>query len=94
MTKTLVHEADASRYTMLLDGQVAALADYRIKDNSVSFFHTYTQPALRGQGLAEEVVTFAMDDIEKNTTLRVLPMCWYVADWFERNQDRAALLTR
>ena len=94
MTKTFVHEVDASRYTLLIDGSIAALADYRLNGNSISFTHTYTQPALRGRGLAEEVVAFAMDDVEKNSTRRVLPMCWYVAEWFDRNQDHAELLTR
>ena len=44
MSKVLTHEADASRYTLVIDGQIAALADYRINGHSISFTHTYTQP--------------------------------------------------
>lgn len=88
------HEADAQRYTLRLDGQIAAVADYRINGNAISFHHTFTQPNLRGRGLAAEIVEFAMDDVEKNTTLRVVPMCWYVAEWFEQHPERAELLTR
>ncbi len=94
MSSQLTHEPDAERYTLVLDGQLAAVADYRINGNSISFTHTFTQPHLRGRGLAGEVVTFAMDDVEKNSTRRVIPMCWYVADWFESHPDRAGLLTR
>ncbi len=94
MAAQLSHETDASRYTLAIDGQVAALADYRINGNSISFNHTYTQPHLRGKGYAAEVVEFAMNDVEANTTRRVVPMCWYVADWFEAHPERAGLLTR
>ncbi|MDO7881891.1 GNAT family N-acetyltransferase [Salinibacterium soli] len=92
--RELSHEPDEQRYTLRLDGRVAAIADYRVNGNSISFHHTYTQPNLRGRGLAGEVVSFAMDDVEKNSTRRVVPMCWYVADWFDEHPERAGLLTR
>lgn len=94
MPKELKHEPDASRYTLLIDGRIAAVADYRINGNSISFNHTFTQPHLRGQGLAAEVVEFAMDDVERNSTRRVVPMCWYVAEWFDEHPERQSLLTR
>jgi predicted GNAT family acetyltransferase len=94
VSKQLTHEADANRYTLMIDGQLAAVADYRINGDAISFHHTFTQPNLRGRGLAGEVVEFAVDDVEKNSTRRIVPMCWYVADWFEAHPERASLLTR
>jgi hypothetical protein len=94
MTKKFVHESDANRYVMNVDGALVAVADYRSRGDSISFNHTYTQPAHRGKGYAADLVKFAMDDVESNSSLRVLPMCWYVADWFEANPSRAKLLTR
>jgi predicted GNAT family acetyltransferase len=94
MAAQLTHEADASRYTLTIDGQIAALADYRINGNSISFNHTFTQPHLRGKGYAADVVEFAMNDVEANSTRRVVPMCWYVADWFDAHPERAGLLSR
>jgi hypothetical protein len=35
-----------------------------------------------------------MDDVERNSPRRVVPMCWFVADWFDAHPDRAALLSR
>lgn len=93
-TSTLSHEPDAQRYTLTIGGQLIAVADYRVNGNSISFNHTYTQPSHRGHGYAGEVVDFAMDDVERNSTRRVVPMCWYVADWFEAHPERAGLLTR
>jgi len=94
VTRQLSHEPDARRYTLVIDGQLAAVADYSISGDSISFHHTFTQPNLRGRGLAGEVVEFAIDDVEKNSTRRIVPMCWYVADWFESHPERASLLTR
>ncbi len=94
MAKVLTHEADESRYTLTVDGDLVAVADYRINGDSISFNHTYTQPAHRGMGYAAEVVEFAIDDVEKTTDRRVVPMCWYVAQWFDEHPERAALLTR
>ena len=82
------------RYTLRIDGQLAAVADYRINGHSISFTHTYTQPQLRGRGYAGELVEHAVDDVEQNSDRRVLPMCWYVAEWFDEHPDRKSLLTR
>ncbi|CAN5382473.1 hypothetical protein BH10ACT7_BH10ACT7_03390 [soil metagenome] len=94
MTKHFAHEPDASRYTLRIGDELVAVADYRINGNSISFNHTYTQPAKRGKGYAGEVVEYAMDDVEKNSERRVVPMCWYVAEWFDGHPDRVGLLSR
>ena len=94
MAKEFAHDEGKHRYTLTVDGQLMATADYVINGDSISFNHTYPQPTHRGQGLAGEVVTYAMDDVEKNTTLKVVPMCWYVGKWFDEHPERAALLSR
>lgn len=94
MTKVFAHDPEASRYTLAVDGELAAVADYRINGDSISFNHTYTPPKLRGRGYAAEVVEFAVDDVAENSHRRVVPMCWYVAEWFDAHPERAALLKR
>ena len=92
VTTDLVHEPDASRYALYIDGELAALADYVVQGDIVSFNHTFTQPSRRGQGLAGRVVAFAMDDVEATSTRAVSPDCWYVGNWFAKHPDRANLL--
>jgi uncharacterized protein len=92
--KELTHETDASRYVLRIDGDIVAVADYSINGNQISFHHTFTNPRYRNKGYAAEIVEFAVDDVEKNSTYRVLPMCWYVADWFDEHTERRELLTR
>ena len=92
MPKQIVNETIASRYTLHIDGELAAVADYKINGDMISFNHTFTSPARRSQGLAGEVVGFAMDDVENNSTRTVVPMCWYVRRWFDKHPERAHLL--
>ncbi|MCU1551055.1 MAG: N-acetyltransferase [Glaciihabitans sp.] len=94
VSKTIVHEPDANRYVLRIDDELVAVADYVINGTSISFNHTYTNPSLRGHGYAGEVVQFAVDDVETTTALRILPMCWYVGEWFDKHPERAGLLTR
>jgi len=94
MDKQFVHEPENKRYVLRIDGQITAVADYSILGNSISFHHTYTAPPQRGHGYAGEIVEFAVDDVERTTGLRIVPMCWYVDQWFQQHQDRAGLLSR
>jgi predicted GNAT family acetyltransferase len=86
------NETDATRYAMRIDGELAGVLDYSILGNAISLTRAFTVPARRGHGLAAQLVEFAVNDIEANTSLKVVPMCWYVADWFELHPERAGLL--
>jgi predicted GNAT family acetyltransferase len=94
VSKELSHDTAARRYTLKVDGKLVSAADYTINGNAISFTHTFTDPMQRGHGYAGEVVGYAIDDVEQNTDYRVVPMCWYVAKWFEEHPERAALLSR
>ncbi|MBX3096417.1 MAG: N-acetyltransferase [Fimbriimonadaceae bacterium] len=94
MGRVLAKESDANRYTLRIDGAIGSAVDYRVSGNAISFTHTFTDPKRRGQGLAGEIVEFAVDDVEKNTEYRIVPMCWYVGEWFDKHPERAALLNR
>ncbi|TPW73497.1 GNAT family N-acetyltransferase [Schumannella sp. 10F1B-5-1] len=88
------NQTDASRYALSVDGELVSVLDYRVLDAQISFPHTFTKPHRRGQGWAEKLVEFAIDDVEQNSARRVVPMCWYVAEWFDAHPERAGLLTR
>ena len=94
MSKELANNTDAGRYTLHIDGGLASAVDYQISGNSISFTRTFTDPKRRGQGLAGEIVEYAVDDVDTNSGYRIVPMCWYVGEWFDKHPERAALLTR
>ncbi len=94
MAKEFTHEPDANRYALYLDGELAGVLDYSVLGGALSMQRAYTAPHLRGRGLAAELVAFAVDDVEATTDYRIVPMCWYVAEWCDAHPERSALLSR
>lgn len=94
MAREFIHDADARRYALRVDGALVSAVDYVQNENAISFTHTFTDPKQRGHGYAGEIVAFAVDDVENTTPYRIVPMCWYVGKWFDEHPERAGLLTR
>ncbi|KRC51751.1 acetyltransferase [Leifsonia sp. Root227] len=94
MATEFSNETDAKRYAMRIDGELVGVLDYSILGGSISLTRAFTTPAKRGNGYAAQLVEYAVNDIEANTELKIVPMCWYVADWFEAHQERSGLLAR
>jgi predicted GNAT family acetyltransferase len=94
VTKTFANETDAKRYVMRDGDALLAVLDYASNGSAISLTRAFTSPAYRGRGLAAEIVEYAVNDIEKTSALRIVPMCWYVGEWFDKHPERSALLTR
>jgi hypothetical protein len=94
MGQELTHEPDANRYVLRVDGVVASVLDIAERGEAISFTRAFTNPALRGRGYADVVTTFAVDDAERRGLTRMVPTCWYVAEWFDRHPEKAHLLNR
>src|SRR4030081_2813269 len=94
MAKEFTHEPDANRYAVHVDGELAGVLDYSVLGSAISMRRAYTAPHFRGHGLAAELVAFGVDDVEANTGYRIVPMCWYVAEWFEKHPERSDRLSR
>jgi len=87
----VVHDAAASRYEIVVDGEVCGFAEYRVDGDVITFFHTVTKPAKRGRGLAAIVVGRALDDA-RAAGRRVVPQCWYVAQFIDLHPEYADLV--
>ena len=92
--KNFSHEPDAWRYALRIGNELVSTVDYSVNGNSIAFTRAYTNPNHRGRGFAADVVEFAVNDVEQSTARRIVPMCWYVGEWFDNHPDRAGLLTR
>jgi predicted GNAT family acetyltransferase len=84
-------DAERSRYEILVDGDVVGFADYHVDGTTWTFPHTVIQPALRGRGLGAELVRAALDDVRRAGG-RVVPLCWYVAEFIDAHPDYGDLL--
>lgn len=82
---------EAQRYELHLEGRLAGVADYRLQGDAIVFPHTEIDPSIRGQGLGAVLVKAALDDV-RGTGRRVVPACWFVAEFISDNPDYQDLL--
>ena len=88
----LTDEKDESRYTLMRDGRLVSVLDYRDDGRTIALTRAFTVPTFRGHGYAGKVVEGAVADIESRGDRQVDAVCWYVADWFSANPEHAHLL--
>lgn len=86
------HESDASRYTLRRGDDLVSVLDYRDDGRSVAMTRAYTVPTFRGHGYAGELVERAVTSLEESGDRAIVPVCWYVADWFAAHPERAGIL--
>jgi len=67
-------------FFIVINGKKAVL-DYQIDSKKMDLFHTFTDPELRGQGLAEKLTQAAFEHAKKNG-FRVIATCDYVRNNF------------
>ena len=85
------HNPEASRYELWDDSTLVGIADYSVSGDAVVFPHTEINRDRRGQGLGAILVRAALDDV-RTTGRRVVPRCWYVADFIDDNPQYRDLL--
>ncbi|MFG1807897.1 GNAT family N-acetyltransferase [Streptomyces sp. NPDC049040] len=76
------------RYEILVDGRLAGFTEYRDRDMQRVFFHTETDEAFTGQGLASVLVRQALNDVRRSG-MRIVPVCPYVAKFLRKHDEFA-----
>jgi uncharacterized protein len=80
-----------SRQRFELDaGGAMAFANYRLTPDAVIITHTETPPALRGRGIASELVKGALEMIRADG-LKVVAGCGFVVDYLHKHPEYADL---
>ncbi len=79
-----------NRYELDVDG-ATAFASYRRTATADIITHTETPPALRGRGLASELIRGALDLIRADGR-KVVAGCSFVADYLDRTPENADLV--
>lgn len=70
------------------EGKLIAEITYKpINEQIVDADHTFVDPSLRGQGIAEELVDRLVEEMEKEGK-KIHPTCPYVVKLFERKKDK------
>jgi len=90
MEEKVIHDKDKSQFNISINNK-EVYVDYKIEQNKMNLYHTYTNPELRGKGLAAKVVIAALEYAKKNN-LKVEPGCTYVQTFISRHKEYEELL--
>lgn len=77
MTTTVIDNPDEQRFEIQVDGELAALTEYRLHGSVADFPHTETLEGFQGRGLARELVVGALA-VARERGWQVRPFCPYV----------------
>jgi uncharacterized protein len=82
---TVIHNEQAQRFELLVDGR-RALLTYRRFPGRIVVDHTEVPVPLEGHGLAAKLVRFVLDFARANH-LRVVPVCSYVSSFIRNHPE-------
>ena len=85
MVATVRDNKDSSRFELDVGGDVA-FANYRLTPQAVIITHTETPRALRGHGIASELVKGALEMIRADGH-KVIAGCGFVVDYLQRHPE-------
>ncbi|HSG64262.1 MAG TPA: GNAT family N-acetyltransferase [Gammaproteobacteria bacterium] len=86
----LRHDPERHRFVAKLPGGEAEL-EYTERGAVLDYRHTFTPPALRGQGIARALVLFALEHAREHG-IKIVPSCPYVAKVVADNPQYADLV--
>jgi hypothetical protein len=69
-----------------VDGHRAHLDYLKQKDGTLNLIHTEVAPALRGKGVGEALVRYALD-AARSGGVKVIPTCPFVKKFIERHPE-------
>jgi predicted GNAT family acetyltransferase len=90
MEEKVIHDKYKKQFIISIDNK-EAYVDYNIEQNKMNLYHTYTDPGLRGKGLAAKVVIAALEYAKKNN-LKIEPGCTYVQSFISRHKEYEGLV--
>ena len=83
------HNPAENRFEVWIENQLSKL-DYLEDGDTIVMTHVGVHPEHRGQGVAAKLTVFALE-YAKGKSLRVIPMCSYVAAYIRKNPQYVSL---
>ena len=84
MEPRVVDNPELERYELYVGDEFAGQIAYAARNGSVTLIHTEIDPAFKGQGLGDKIVSAALADLEQRG-LRMIPVCPFVRSYLERH---------
>ena len=86
MSVDVTDKPEKSRFEIRVDDQVAGFAEYRRRDDRITFTHTVVDDAYEGQGLGSQLASAVLDRA-RDAGLAVYPACPFIAEYIQRHPD-------
>lgn len=86
------HDVTAHRFTHRVTSGIAVLAYTPAGPGVLELYSTFVPPGDRGKGIAAGLVEAAVG-YARDQGLRIIPSCWYVAQWIGEHPEHADLLS-
>ena len=83
--QSVINNTEASRYQMDAEGKLA-IADYRLRGNTLTITHVGVPRELEGRGLAKRLMDGVVADA-KARGLTIDPVCPYAAAYMKRLKE-------
>jgi predicted GNAT family acetyltransferase len=81
-----------TRYELIDDDKLVAIAAYQRTNDTVTFVHTEVMTGYEDQGYASELARQALDEAGR-LGLNVVPACSFIADFIGKNPEYQKLVS-
>jgi predicted GNAT family acetyltransferase len=86
MAELNIQHEPGKRYYAVVDGGVAEASYKEAADGTRSFDHTFVPDAMRGKGVAEQLVRHALDDTIRSGH-KFIAICPYVKHFVQKHPE-------
>ena len=92
MTNTIVQDDPARRrFEILIDGSLAGVADYELRDGLVVFTHTEVGADFQDKGVGSALARGALDQVRQRGD-RIVAECAFIAGYVQRHPQYQDLI--
>ncbi|MFD5865182.1 GNAT family N-acetyltransferase [Agromyces sp. NPDC127015] len=75
---------DRQRYQLVVDGERAGFAQFRLEPGAIVFTHTVIKPEFGGRGLGSRLAKYVLDDAVSRGD-RIVPQCPFIAAYLREH---------
>lgn len=79
------------RYELIVDGRIISIADYHVDGDTIVVPHVETDPAMRGQGMADRLMRGMLDDLRARQ-MTIAPLCPFAAGFLRDHPNDTDLV--
>jgi len=81
-----------NRYEAWIGDELAGFSTYSLRERIIRFVHTEVGGAFEGQGVASRLARYALDDVRRDGSRKVIAACPFIKSWIKEHPDYQDLL--